>query len=252
MRADVDLGSARVEHQAGELTLRNRTLFGDYDRAYQNYVPGAVTPSQTLVALTAYNNATRPRRTCSTRPTLIYSLDHGPREAHAARPGSSSAGRSPTTSATPASSTTRRRRSRCPSRARPSRRRSRSARARPTPTTTSTRTSPRPTCRTSSSSRPRVQLVAGLRFDRFDLTYHNNRNGDTLDRVGQPRLAARRASSCKPVAGGLALRQLQRSYLPSSGDQFSSLTDDHPAAQAGEVHELRAGGQVGRRTRASR
>lgn len=25
---------------------------------------------------------------------------------------------------------------------------------------------------------PRVQLVAGLRFDRFDVTYHNNRNGE--------------------------------------------------------------------------
>ena len=27
-----------------------------------------------------------------------------------------------------------------------------------------------------------LQVVAGLRFDRFDLTYHNNRNGDELSR----------------------------------------------------------------------
>ena len=36
-----------------------------------------------------------------------------------------------------------------------------------------------------------VQLVAGLRFDRFDLQYHNNRNGDTLDPSRQPRVATR-------------------------------------------------------------
>src|SRR4029079_11735497 len=42
VRADVDLASAVVEHRAGAFTIRNHTLFGDYDRAYQNYVPGAV------------------------------------------------------------------------------------------------------------------------------------------------------------------------------------------------------------------
>ena len=29
---------------------------------------------------------------------------------------------------------------------------------------------------------PHVQVVGGVRFDRFDLQYHNNRNGDTLRR----------------------------------------------------------------------
>jgi len=39
VRALVNLGSVAVEHQAGGLNIRNRTLFGAYDRAYQNYVP---------------------------------------------------------------------------------------------------------------------------------------------------------------------------------------------------------------------
>jgi hypothetical protein len=29
-----------VEHRAGRVTIRNQTLFGDYDRFYQNFVPG--------------------------------------------------------------------------------------------------------------------------------------------------------------------------------------------------------------------
>ena len=33
-------------------------MIGDYDRFYQNFVPGAVTADGTQVPLTAYNNAT--------------------------------------------------------------------------------------------------------------------------------------------------------------------------------------------------
>ncbi len=38
--------------------IRNRTLVGDYDRFYQNFVPGAANADATQVTLTAYNNAT--------------------------------------------------------------------------------------------------------------------------------------------------------------------------------------------------
>jgi outer membrane receptor protein involved in Fe transport len=57
VRALVNLGSVLVEHQAGNLIIRNRSLIGNYDRGYQNFVPGVVSPDQTLVNLTAYNNA---------------------------------------------------------------------------------------------------------------------------------------------------------------------------------------------------
>src|SRR4030095_16098104 len=58
VRADVNLASATVERRSGAVTIRNHTLLGAYDRGYQNYVPGAVTPNKSQVALTAYNNAT--------------------------------------------------------------------------------------------------------------------------------------------------------------------------------------------------
>ena len=67
---------------------------------------------------------------------------------------------------------------------------------------------------------------AGLRFDRFDLTYHNNRTGDTLERPDN--LVSPRAGVVyKPIAPVSVYGSYSVSYLPSSGDQFSSLTDDH-------------------------
>ncbi len=46
-----------VAHRVGRFTLRNHTLAANYDRSYQNFVPGAVTANKALVTLTAYNNA---------------------------------------------------------------------------------------------------------------------------------------------------------------------------------------------------
>ena len=71
MRARVNLGSVAVEHRFGALTIHNRTLFGDYDRGYQNYVPGAVTADKTQVTLTAYNNATQ-RQNLFNQTDLTY------------------------------------------------------------------------------------------------------------------------------------------------------------------------------------
>src|SRR5258706_2568122 len=59
VRAHVDLATATVEHKTGRMTLRNRTLFGDYGRFYRNYVPGAVSADKSRVALTAYDNDTQ-------------------------------------------------------------------------------------------------------------------------------------------------------------------------------------------------
>jgi catecholate siderophore receptor len=70
---------------------------------------------------------------------------------------------------------------------------------------------------------PQVQVVAGLRFDRFDLTYDNNRNGDTLRRPDN--LVSPRAGIVfKPMPALSLYSSYSVSYLPSSGDQFSSLT----------------------------
>jgi catecholate siderophore receptor len=68
-----------------------------------------------------------------------------------------------------------------------------------------------------------LQVVAGLRLDRFDLQYHNNRNGDTLSRPDNL-VSPRAGFVLKPIAPLSLYGSYSVSYLPSSGDQFSSLT----------------------------
>lgn len=56
--ATVNLASLVVDHAFGNgVSLRNRTLYGDYDKFYQNiFAGGAVDPGTGLVPLSAYNN----------------------------------------------------------------------------------------------------------------------------------------------------------------------------------------------------
>src|SRR6185295_10913553 len=59
VKAGVNIGIVNVEHQFGRVNFSNRTQFGNYDRFYQNYVPGPASADKTLVDLSAYNNATQ-------------------------------------------------------------------------------------------------------------------------------------------------------------------------------------------------
>src|SRR5204862_3081809 len=68
-----------------------------------------------------------------------------------------------------------------------------------------------------------VQVIAGLRVDHFDLRYQNNRTGDNLRRIDN--LVSPRAGLVfKPISPLSIYGSYSVSYLPSSGDQFSSLT----------------------------
>ena len=83
-----------------------------------------------------------------------------------------------------------------------------------------------------------VQVIGGLRFDRFDLQYHNNRTGDNLGRIDK--LVSPRAGIVVKPAGAVSIYgSYSVSYLPSSGDQFSSLTAITQQVEAGEVQQLR-------------
>src|SRR6185312_3732988 len=76
VRASVNLLSGSFDHQIGDFGIHNRTMFGDYDRFYQNYVPGAVTADKSKAALTVYNNATK-RRNVFNQTDLNYLLITG-------------------------------------------------------------------------------------------------------------------------------------------------------------------------------
>jgi catecholate siderophore receptor len=54
----VNLLNAVFDHEFDNgVSLRNRTLYGDYDKFYQNVFPGAVSEDGATVSISAYNNA---------------------------------------------------------------------------------------------------------------------------------------------------------------------------------------------------
>ena len=219
--ADVNLGSALVEHQAGFLNIRNRTQFAGYDRRYQNYVPGAVTSDGLRVVLSSYNNATSRLNVFNqtdltyTRPsgrirhTLLGGMEWGRQGTDNLRktgyfnnaqtaidvPVASPAVNVPVTfrqSATDADNHVR-------------------------------------TLVGAAYVQDQLEItrylrvVAGLRFDHFNLNYRNNRTSETLerlDRLWSPRVGL----LFKPRGNVSAYGNYSVSYLPSAGDQFSSLT----------------------------
>jgi catecholate siderophore receptor len=220
-RARVDLATAVIQHQAGKLNIRNRTQFGSYDRGYQNFVPGAVNAIKTLVNVTAYNNATQ-RQNIFSQTDLTYSLQTG--QLKHTLLGGAELGRQLTDNfrntgffnntatsiqvpyenplvATPIT-----------------------FRQSATDANNHLKTNLAATfVQDQVEFSRRVQMIAGVRFDYFDLHFHNNRNGDTLrriDRLVSPRLGL----VVKPVDSVSLYANYSVSYLPSSGDQFSSLT----------------------------
>jgi len=67
------------------------------------------------------------------------------------------------------------------------------------------------------------QAIAGVRVDAFTVRFHNNRNDQDLERYD--RLVSPRAGLIfKPVTPASFYASYSVSHLPSSGDQFSSLT----------------------------
>ena len=221
VNAGVNLASVSIDHQVGRFNIRNRTMFGDYDRYYQNYVPGAVTADKSKVAISAYNNATR-RRNLFNQTDVTASLNTGAIK-HVFLAGAEVGNQ-------------------------------RTRNFRNTGFFNNTSLSilapfDNPTIDTPITFRQSatdannqvktnlaagyvqdqvefskyVQFVGGLRFDYFDLNFHNNRNGEQLRRID--RLMSPRAGVIlKPVTPLSIYVNYGVAYLPSSGDQFSSLT----------------------------
>lgn len=221
VRANVNLISGTAEKQIGRVNVKNRTQYGDYDRFYQNYVPGAVNAAGTLVTLTAYNNATR-RKNLFNQTDVTYTTSTG-RIRHTLL-GGVELGRQTTNN------------------------------CRKTGYFNNTSTSYQTpfddtvisvpvTFRQSATDAANhlklnlgavylqdqieltryVQVVAGIRYDYFDLNYHNDRNGEDLRRVDKL-ISPRLGLVLKPFEAISVYGSYSVSFLPSSGDQFASLT----------------------------
>jgi len=196
-------------------------MFGDYDRFYQNYVPGATTADQRFVALTVYNNATQ-RRNVFNQTDLITSVSTG-RFRHTVLVGAEFGrqltdnfrttgffNNTATTLSVPYEN---------PAISTPV-----TYRQSATDADNHLKTNVGAAFAQDQIEVSRyVQVIGGVRFDRFDLNYHNNRNGDDLRRVDNL-VSPRTGLVIKPVTDVSLYTSYSVSYLPSSGDQFSSLT----------------------------
>jgi catecholate siderophore receptor len=76
-RASVHTGFAMIDHRFGpNLTVRNHTRYSTYDKFYQNVFPGAVNAAGTTVAISAYNQDTQ-RDNLFNQTDLVWALDAG-------------------------------------------------------------------------------------------------------------------------------------------------------------------------------
>jgi len=219
--ARVHAAALSAEHIAPSgLTIRNKTRFAHYDKFYQNVFPGGTSADGASVNLNAYNNATRRANlfnqtdvvyaatTGAVRQTLLLGAEVGRQASDNFRATGYFNGGA-TSYAVPLSA----------------------------PTVTvpvSFRQSATDAdnhvaalvgalyAQNQIELTSHWQAIAGVRYDRFDLRYRNNRNDQRLrrtDRMISPRLGL----VFKPAEPLSLYGSYGVSHLPSSGDQFSSL-----------------------------
>jgi len=207
---------------AGGLSIRNQSRFTAYDKTYQNVFPGAVSTDGQSFGLQAYRNShqrqnffnqtdlTYVARTGAVGHTLLMGADFGSQVTDNFRQTGYFGDSALTISAPVASPTV------------------------STPVTfrqSATDADNRVRNGTQSiyaqdqlAIADQLQLIAGVRFERFGLNYHNNRSDSTLTRtdvMASPRLGL----LIKPAAPVSIYASYSVSFLPGAGDQFSSLTD---------------------------
>src|SRR5262245_27347199 len=181
VRAHLNVGSAAVEHQAGRLGIQDRVSFGDYDRTYQNFVPGAVNADKTLVAISAYNNATW-RRNVFNQTNLIYLVTTG-RMRHTIL-GGAEIGRQLTDNFRNTGYFNNGTTSISVPYSNPTIQTPVTFRQSATDADNHLQTNLAATYVQDQIGFSRyVQVVTGVRFDYFDLQYHNNRTGENLRRI---------------------------------------------------------------------
>jgi catecholate siderophore receptor len=221
-RAPVHIGSASIEHiTAGAVTIRNRSLFADYDKKYQNVFPGAVNEVGDEVSISGYNNATQ-RRNLLNETEISYRLVTG--AISQTLLGGIGVGRqitdnfrntgyfndTATTVTAPVSHPTI---------------------AVPVSFRQSATDADNHSSATSVSLYGQSQMVfsdhwqaiVGARYERFDVDFYNLRNGESLNRRDEM-VSPRAALLYKPADAITLYSSYSVSALPGSGDQFSSLT----------------------------
>jgi catecholate siderophore receptor len=223
------LGTATIEHTGpGGLTLRNRTRIADYDKFYQNTYPSATNSAGTQVTLSAYNHAiarrnvfdqldaTLPVRTGGVAHTLLLGTEVGRQRTSQFR-ATGYFDDVATSLAVPIGQ---------PTVANPV-----SFRQSATDADNVTRTRVEAVyAQDQLTLSPHLQAIAGVRYERFAIAFRNNRTAQALsrsDRLVSPRVGV----VVKPATPLSLYGAYSLSFLPSSGDQFASLTVNSQALE---------------------
>jgi catecholate siderophore receptor len=223
-RADVNGGALVLDRALGHgIALRNRTRGMYYDKFYQNVYPGAVDTSGTKVSLLGYNNATERRSvfnqtdvtgtlaTGALRHTLLAGAELSRQRTDNFRNtayfnGSATATSTPVPFASPTNRV--------------------DVAFRQSATDADNHVQADVGALYAQDQialSSHWQAIAGVRVDAFTIRYHNNRTAQDLERYD--RLVSPRAGLIfKPVDAASLYASYSVSHLPSSGDQFSSLT----------------------------
>jgi catecholate siderophore receptor len=223
--ATVNIVAATVEHElGGGIQLRNGTLVANYDKLYQNIFPGAANAAAGTVSISGYNNGTDRtnvfnqtdltlvRRAAGLTHRLLFGVEVGRQSTDNLRQTAFFDAVSPTatTLTVPLSAPT--------------------IRTAPTFAPSATDADNSGVATTAAAyvqdqvSLGRfVEVVAGVRYDRFDVDITNNRTGAELqatDNLVSPRVGL----IYKPAALVSVYTSYSLSYLPRAGEQLSSLS----------------------------
>jgi catecholate siderophore receptor len=218
-RIGVNTASATVSHDAGSFQLRNHTRYSDYNKFYQNIYPSGATA--TLATLSAYNHrigrqnifnqtdATLSMRSGDISHNLLLGVEIGRQSTDQFRNtgyfGAATTASVPLSDpAYPGDVTFKQ-----------------SASDADNATTVDTRSV---YVQDQISISPEVRFVAGARVEQFDLDFTDNRTSAARRRKDNM-FSPRAGLVIKPAESASFYVSYGISFLPGSGDQFTTLTD---------------------------
>lgn len=230
--ATVNLANVAIEHAfSSGLQLRNHTVYGDYDKFYQNVFANSAVSTAGNVTLSAYHSGTERQNlfnqtdltwrttTGAIGHTILAGMEFGWQDTTNFRNNSTYAEVVPVSNPVT---------------------RSPVLFNVPNQNNDVDVTVQAVYLQDQLELSERFQLIAGLRFDRFDIEFDNHLNNQRFER-DDDEVSPRLGVIFKPVESVSLYASYSMSFLPSSGDQFASLTATTAAFEPEEFENIEAG-----------